>query len=124
MGSMIKRRSDDAFFKEKRTFGARDSKNWPIGPKQKMRAAGNKILNKLPREITHVCEVRIQGVCIGNRFLTWSHKWKARYMTTVKDYLEAARSCQPCHTYCEEKLSHQKRAETIQAAIDRRKPIP
>lgn len=122
MSKMIKRRSDDAFFKEPRKFKSRDQKGWPIGKKTKMGAAGNRQLNKLPPEITKVCEVRIPKVCVGNRFLTWSHKRKRRFLTTAKDYLEAARSCQPCHTFCEEKMKHAKRAAVIQAAIDRRKP--
>lgn len=129
MSSMVKRPIDPknpggAFFKPKREFGERDAKNWPVGRKTKMGRAGNRELNKLPPEITKVCEVRIPKICIGNRFLAWSHKWKRRFLVTAKDYLEAARSCEPCHTYCEDKMSHQKRAAVIQAAINRRKPIP
>lgn len=125
MSSMIKRRDDsEAFFKPPRDFGQRDAKNWPVGPRTKARAAGNRDLNKLPREITHRCELRIEGVCIGNRFLQWCHAVKARYIVTARDWREAARGCTACHDYVDHKCSHAKMKSIILAAINRRKPHP
>lgn len=123
MGSMIQRRSDEAFFKPKREFPARsgNGKGFPIGQRTKDRAAGNRDLNKLPREVTHRCELRVPGVCIGDRMLQWCHKTKGRFIVTKKDWRTAARGCAACHDYYE-KGRHKEMADAIQAAIDSRKP--
>lgn len=123
-GSMIKRRSDDAFFKPKREFPARsgNGKGFPIGPRTKDRAAGNRDLNKLSHEITHRCELRIEGICIGNVGLQWCHPTKSRYIVTKKDWRTAARGCAACHDHIEH-LPHSKMKEFVMAAINRRKPI-
>lgn len=125
MSSMIKRQSDDAFFKEKRTFPARsdNGKGFPIGKRTKARAAGNRDLNKLPPEVTKVCELRVPGVCIGNRYLQWCHKTKSRFIVAAKDWRTAARGCAACHDHLD-RGSHKKMADAIDAAIKRRKPIP
>jgi hypothetical protein len=120
--SIVKPQQDGAFFKPPREFKRRDPRGWPIGPRQKRRARENRTLNKLPREITHRCEVQIESVCIGNRYLTWSHALKSRHLVNSRDWQRAARSCQPCHQYCEDKMSAKQRAATIDAAIKRRKP--
>lgn len=82
MSSMIKPRSDEAFFKPAQTFPARsgNGKGFPIGPRTKRRQAENRDLNKLPREITHRCELKIKGVCIGDRLLQWCHALKSRFL--------------------------------------------
>lgn len=122
MSSMIQRRSDEAFFKEPRQFPARsgNGKGFPVGPRTKARAAGNRELNKLPREVTHRCELRIRGVCIGDRLLSWAHATKSRFIVTKKDWLRAARSCCACHDFIESK-SHLEMAAVIDEAIRRRK---
>jgi hypothetical protein len=97
-GSMVKRQSDEPFFKPPREFPRRGPGGFPIGPQTKRRQKENRQLNKLPDSVKKVCE------------------------TTSADWQEAARSCLPCHTHCEEKMSHQKRAAVIRAAIAKRKP--
>lgn len=123
MSSMIRRREEGAFFKPKREFPARsdNGKGFPIGKRTRERQAANRDLNKLPREITHRCELNIQGVCIGNRFLQWCHAVKSRYIVTKADWREAARGCAACHDYLDHHCSHKKMAGVIRAAIKRRK---
>lgn len=123
MGSQIQRRSDDAFFKPPREFPARSGggKGFPIGRRTRERQAGNRDLNKLPREVTHQCELRIGGVCIGNVGLQWCHPTKSRYIVTKKDWRTAARGCAACHDHIE-KLSHPKMKAFVMGAIARRKP--
>lgn len=124
MSSMIKRREEGAFFKPKREFPARsgNGKGFPIGPRTKARAAGNRDLNKLPREITHRCELRVEGVCIGNVGLQWCHDRKSRFIVTKADWRKAARGCAACHDYVDHHCSHAKMKSIIQAAIKKRKP--
>lgn len=121
-GSMIKPRSNEPFFKEPRKFPARsgNGKGFPIGQRTKDRAAGNRDLNKLPREITHRCELRIKGICIGDRMLQWCHRVKSRFIVTAKEWREAARGCAACHQYIESK-PHKVMAAFIDAAIAKRK---
>lgn len=130
-GSMIKRRSDDAFFKAPRKFPARsgNGKGFPIGQRTRDRQAGNRKLNKLPREITHRCELGRtgmipEGVCIGDKMLQWCHDRKSRFILTEKDWQEAARGCAGCHDYVDHHCSHAKMKTIVQAAIARRKPTP
>lgn len=130
MSSMIKRRSDKAFFKPPREFPARsgNGKGFPIGPRTKARAAGNRELNKLSREITHRCELGQTGlippgVCIGDRMLQWCHAVKSRFIVTMKDWKQAARGCAACHDYVDHHCSHAKMKSIIEAAIARRKKI-
>ena len=120
---MVKRRTEGAFFKPKREFPARsgNGKGMPIGPRTKARAKGNRDLNKLPREVTHRCELRIKGVCIGDRMLQWAHAQKSRFLLTDKDWQEAARSCAACHQTVEA-ISHREMKRLICEAISRRKP--
>lgn len=129
MSSMVKRPIDPknpggAFFKEKREFPARsgNGKGFPIGQRTKDRAAGNRDLNKLPPEVTKVCELRVVNVCIGNRMLQWCHPTKSRFIVTKKDWRTAARGCAACHDYYERK-SHVVMAGAIRAAIAKRKSI-
>lgn len=123
MSSMIQRRSEGSFFKEPKTFPARsgNGKGFPVGPRTKARAAGTRELRKLPREITHRCELRIQGVCIGDRLLQWAHATKSRFIVTKADWQRAARSCAACHQHIESK-SHREMAAVIDAAIKSRNP--
>lgn len=121
MASQVRRQSEDAFFREPRQFGKRSPTGWPIGPRTERRAKENRQLNKLPDSVKRVCEVRIEGVCVGNKYLTWSHALKSRFLVTSADWQRAARSCQPCHLHCEEKMSHKERSALIDAVIERRK---
>lgn len=124
MSSMIRRRDDAPFFKKKREFPARsgNGKGFPIGPRTKERQAANKDLNKLPREITHRCELRVEGVCIGDRMLQWCHPTKSRFIVTKAQWREAARGCAACHDYYDHHGSHAKMAKAIRDAIAKRKP--
>lgn len=119
MPSQVKRSTDEAFFKAPREHAARDSHGFPIGPRTKLRQAANRELNKL--EINH-CEAPIEGRCVRNKMLTWSHPRKSRFMVTKRDFEEAARQCLPCHDYCENNMSHKERAAFIRTAIAKRKP--
>jgi hypothetical protein len=121
MSSMIKRQSEEPFFKPKREFPKRGPGGMPIGPRTRERAKQNAKLNKLPDSVKKVCEIRIPGVCAGNRMLTWSHALKSRFLVTDALWQRAARSCLPCHMYCEEKMSKEERARVIDEAIQRRK---
>ena len=78
-------------------------------------------MNKLGPEVTKVCELRVPGVCIGNRMLQWCHKVKSRFIVTAKDWREAARGCAACHQYYENG-KHKVMAAAIDAAIKSRKP--
>lgn len=122
MSSMIARRSDEAFFKPARTFPARsgNGKGFPVGPRMKRRQSENRDLNKLPREIMHRCELKIKGVCIGDRLLQWCHALKSRFLVTKLDWQRAARGCAACHQHIEA-LPHKEMAGIIDAAIRRRK---
>lgn len=122
MSSMIARRSEDAFFKPSRTFPSRsgNGKGFPIGKRTKARAAGNRDLNKLPREVTHRCELRVRGVCIGDRMLTWAHSKKSRFLVNKSLWREACRACLACHQAAEQ-MSHKAMHALITAAIRRRK---
>lgn len=121
MSSMIKRREEGAFFKPPRNFCKRGPGNFPIGKQAKRRAAENRQLNKLPASVKNHCEVRIEGVCVKTIMLTWAHSQKTRFLTTSKDWQEAARCCLPCHDHIEA-LSHAQMKAIIVAAIQRRKP--
>jgi hypothetical protein len=121
MASQIKQPSTEPFFKLPREFKKRGPNGFPIGPRTRERQKQNAKLNKLPDSVKKVCEIRIEGVCAGNRMLTWSHALKSRFLVTDLLWQRAARSCLPCHMYCEEKMSKKQRADTIDAAIKRRK---
>lgn len=118
MSSMIQRRSEEAFFKAPRLFPVRsgNGKGFPVGPRTKARAAGNRDLRKLPREVTHRCELRIESVCIGDRLLQWCHATKSRFIVTKADWQRAARGCAACHQHIEAK-SHREMARIIDGAI-------
>lgn len=121
MGSEIKRRSNDAFFKTPRNFDRPLGK--PLGSKwKKERAAGNKELNKLQ---IHFCEAPVddlirKNVCRKRYMLTWSHPVKPRFLVTPEDWKKAARQCLPCHQYCETQMTAKERKDFINAAIARR----
>jgi len=122
MSSMIARKSDEAFFKPARTFPARsgNGKGFPVGARTKRRQAENRDLNKLPREVTHRCELKIRGVCIGDRLLQWCHALKSRFLVTTKaDWQRAARGCAACHQHIEA-LPHKEMAVLIDEAIKNR----
>jgi hypothetical protein len=119
--SIIAPRSTDAFFKAPREFAKRGANGFPIGPRTEKRQAMNKELNKLPDSVKKVCELRIPGVCIGNRMLTWAHSHKSRFLCTDKLWKEAARACLACHQAVES-LSHSEMKRLICEAIAGRKP--
>lgn len=118
--SQVARQSNEPFFKAPIVFKRRDAKGFPVGPRTERRQAENRKLNTLPPEVKNVCELRIKGVCIGNRMLTWAHSQKSRFLTTSKDWQEAARSCLACHQHVEQ-LKHSEMKEIICGAINRRK---
>ena len=121
MSSMIKRKTEEAFFKQKRVFPRRSPGGFPIGPRTRERQKQNAKLNKLPDSVKKVCELKIPGVCAGNIMLTWCHSKKSRFITTDKDWQEAARGCLPCHDFTEAE-GHVKMKRRIIEAIKRRKP--
>lgn len=121
MGSMIKRQSDEAFFKPPREHKKRGHGGFPIGPRTKARAAGNRELNKLPPEVKNRCEIKIPGICVGTIMLTWCHPTKSRFILTAKDWKTAARGCLPCHDRIEA-LKHPEMKKIVMEAIANRKP--
>ena len=120
MSSMVKRATDAPFFKEPRKFPARDAKNWPIGPRTKERQKQNAILNKLPPHIKNRCEIKLDG-CLVNKFLSWAHSKKSRFITTDQDWQEAARACGFCADALDHKMSHAEMRQRVTEAIKRRK---
>jgi hypothetical protein len=123
MGSMIQRRSDDAFFKPKKVHPKRSAGGFPIGPRTKARQEGNRDMNKEFREqgYPRTCELRYDGICAGAKYLHWAHWDKARFLLTKKDWRIAALACDPCHDHAEIKPRPQMKADIL-AAIARRKP--
>lgn len=117
MSSMIKRRSDEAFFKEPRKFEKRGAGGFPIGKRTKERAAANRDMNQAG---IRVCELRIEGVCIGNVMLQWCHPTKSRFILTKKDWRTAAKGCAACHQHIEA-LPHKQMEAIVREAIARRK---
>lgn len=114
----IKHRSGGAFFKEQRIFPKRGPNGFPIGPRTKRRAEENAKLRSNPQIPRH-CEIQIKGVCVNAIMLTWAHSKKSRFITTDKDWQEAARCCLPCHQYIEA-LSHKLMKKLVVAAIRKR----
>jgi hypothetical protein len=115
---MVKRQSDEPFFKAPREFPKRGPGGFPIGPRTRRRAAENAQLRKTVS--TKLCELKIEGVCTKTG-VCWAHSQKSRFLTTSRDWQEAARSCLPCHDHAE-KLSHKEMRALIVAAIRKRKP--
>lgn len=120
MASMIQPRNQESFFKPERTFAKRGANGFPIGKRTDKRAEMNRELNKLPDSVKKVCELRIKNACIGNRLLTWAHSQKSRFLTTDKDWKEAARSCLSCHRAIES-MSHSEMKRLVTEAIKGRK---
>lgn len=122
-GSMIKRRSTEAFFKEPRVPKKRGPGGFPIGPRTIRRQKENAILRKKVRDTR--CELgpvllELLGVNVCTKHATcWAHSKKSRYLTTSADWQEAAHSCIPCHYYIEP-LGRKKMAVLVKAAIARR----
>lgn len=104
------------FFKEPRIFPKRGPNNFPIGARAERRAKENRELGKLD---IRRCEIRIPGVCVDRIMLTWMHSKKSRFLLTSKDWQEAARACQPCHQYGEDK-GHKFMKRLVTEAIKRR----
>jgi hypothetical protein len=117
---MVKRKSGEPFFKEPRKFPARDVKGFPIGPRTKERQKQNAVLNKLPPHIKKHCEIKIPGVCVKTIMLTWAHSKRSRFILTDKDWQEAARACQPCHQYIDDR-GHAFMHRAVTEAISKRK---
>ncbi len=120
MSSMIKRATDQPFFKERREFKKRDPKGWPIGPRTIERQKQNAKLNKLPLHIKRHCEIRLDG-CLKTVGLSWAHSKKSRFITTDKDWQEAARACAYCSDALDHKMSHTEMHRLVNEAIKRRK---
>lgn len=118
--SIVKPAQTGAFFKPPREFKKRFPGGMPIGKQTERRAAENR---QLAKHKINRCEIRIEGVCADNVMLTWAHSKKSRFLTTSKDWQEAARSCLPCHQHIEA-LPHKEMAAIILAAIKRRRPTP
>lgn len=122
MSSQIAPRSTDAFFKAPRVFAKRGANGFPVGPRTEKRQEMNRELNRLPDSVKKVCELRIRGVCIGNRVLQWCHALKSRFLCTDADWKRAARGCAACHQHIEA-LPHKEMAGLIDEAIKGRKPF-
>jgi hypothetical protein len=122
-GSMIARRSDDAFFKEPRQPKKRGPGGFPIGPRTIRRQKENAILRKKVPD--NRCELgpvlmELLGVNVCSKHaVCWAHTKKSRFLTTSEDWQDAAHSCLPCHDYVEP-LGHKKMAVLVKAAIARR----
>ena len=117
MASQIARPVTDSFFKESRTFSKRFPNGMPIGPRTIRRHAENKKLNKLG---IRFCEIKIPGICAGNRMLTWAHATKSRFLITSEDWQRAAKCCLPCHQYIEA-LPHKEMGRVVNQAIAKRR---
>ena len=118
--SIVKPPETGAFFKPPREF--------PEAHPQAASLSGLGNGSGATRENRHLakqkinrCEIRIEGICVDAIMLTWAHSQKTRFLTTSKDWQEAARCCLPCHQHIEA-LPHHKMCAIILAAIHRRKP--
>lgn len=116
MASQIKQ-PEGAFFKEPRQFGKRFPNGFPQGPRTERRAKENAKLRKL---LISRCELGVSPNCTGNRFLTWCHALKSRFLVTNADWQRAARGCLACHDVIEA-MPHKEMARIIDAAIAGRK---
>lgn len=119
MASQI-RQPEGAFFKEPREFKRRFPNGFPVGPRTERRAKENAKLRK--RTGINYCEVRISPNCTRNRYLSWAHSRKSRYLATSADWQEACRACCPCHDVLEG-MSHARMAKVVRAAIASRKTV-
>ena len=122
MSSMIKRRSDEPFFKEPRQLKKRGPGGFPIGPRTIRRQKENAILRK--NNPGKHCELgpvlREAGINVCTKTATcWAHARKSRFLTTSADWQRAAHSCLNCHDYIEP-LGKTKMAAFVDAAIARR----
>lgn len=120
--SIIKPMQEGNFFKAPRVLAKRGANGFPIGARTEKRQEMNRELSKLPDSVKKVCELRIKGVCIGNRMLQWCHALKSRFLCTDKDWKRAARGCAACHQHIEA-LLHKEMAAIIDEAIKNRKPL-
>jgi hypothetical protein len=127
MSTMIKRRSDEAFFKEPRVPKKRGPGGFPIGPRTIARQKANAELRKDTRGDKR-CELgpvlrEMAGVNVCSGYATeWAHATKSRHITTKKDWKRAAHSCRSCHDYVEP--LGKKMAVYVDAAIARRPKPP
>lgn len=117
---MVKPYQDGPFFKPRRQFGERDAKGFPVGPRTTRRRAENKKLNQLPEHVKRNCEIKLSG-CLGNKFLSWAHSKKSRFILTDKDWQEAARCCAACHGALDHKMGHAEMARRVRKAIAKRR---
>lgn len=120
MSSQIARRSDDAFFKEPKTFVDRGPNGFPIGPRTRERAKQNRELNKLPGSVKRACEIKLPG-CLHTLFLSWAHDKKSRFILTDKDWQTAARACGFCHDQLDHHMNHSEMKRLVNEAIAKRK---
>lgn len=118
--SIVKPPETGAFFKPPREFPKRSPGGFPIGRQRERRDAENR---QLAKKHINRCEVRIEGICVDRIMLCWAHSKKTRFLTTSKDWQEAARCCLPCHQHIEA-LPHSKMRAIIVGAIHRRRPYP
>src|SRR5690349_22967768 len=118
MASMIKQ-DYKPMWKSPRDFPSRDAKGFPIGVRTKERLKQNAKLNKLPDSVKKRCEIQLPG-CLGDKFLSWCHATKSRFLLTDKDWQRAARGCAICHQKIEQ-LPHSEMAEIVDRAIRSRK---
>jgi hypothetical protein len=114
---------DVAFFKKPVEPKKRGPGGFPIGPRTIRRQQENA---KLRKKVGHDrCELgpvlkELFGVDVCSRHATnWAHSQKSRYLTTEKDWQEAAHSCLPCHQYVEP-LGKKKMKMVVLAAIAKR----
>jgi hypothetical protein len=120
MATMIQRREEGAFFKPQRKFGERDGRGFPVGSRTTRRRTENKKLNQLPEHIKRNCEIRLPG-CLGNKFLSWAHSKKSRFILTDKEWQEAARACGYCADALDHKMGHAEMKRRVTEAIKKRK---
>ncbi len=111
--------TDQPNWKEPRKFGPRFQNGFPIGKRTKERQKQNAKLRKLPDSVKKLCEIRLPG-CLGNKFLSWAHSSKSRYLVNDRDWQEAARSCGFCHDAIEA-MSHSEMKRIVCEAIAKRR---
>lgn len=120
MATQIKQ-SYAPMWKPKREFPKRFPSGFPHGPRTIKRQEQNKILNVRLPEIKKRCELNVSPHCTKVFSLSLAHSKKSRFITTDKDWQEAARSCLACHDVADS-MSHAEMKRLILEAIAKRKP--
>ncbi len=115
--SIVRPQAPPVFPKPPREFKARGPGGFPIGERTRRRQRENRELAKLD---IRQCEIRIPGICLRNKMLTWAHSKKSRFLVTKRDWQEAARSCLTCHQHIEA-AGHTAMRAIVLAAIRARK---